>query len=82
MTLINYRDQIDSIDLTIIKLLEERLKISKQIGLYKKEKNLPILNQNREEYILNNLYENSDLNNNDIKKIYTKIFEISKNNQN
>ena len=36
------RTKIDEIDASLIKLLEERLNIAKEIGEYKKEKGLPV----------------------------------------
>ncbi|MCL2074177.1 MAG: bifunctional 3-deoxy-7-phosphoheptulonate synthase/chorismate mutase type II [Marinilabiliaceae bacterium] len=45
--LIGYRKQIDSIDFHIIDLLNERMKISKDIGNYKRNKNITIFQSAR-----------------------------------
>ena len=46
------REQLDSIDLEIIKLFEKRMSIIKDVAIYKKENNLPILDETREEMML------------------------------
>ena len=45
--------------------------ISKQIGQYKKEHNLPIYDSKREEELINNLL--NKINNNELKDNYKKI---------
>lgn len=45
--LISYRQRIDAIDKDIIKLLGERFSIVKQVGIYKKEHDLPPLQPDR-----------------------------------
>ena len=47
-----YRKEIDEIDKELIKLYERRLNISYDIGKYKVENNIPILNKEREEEII------------------------------
>lgn len=54
-----YRQQIDLIDLEIIALLAKRNEISKQIGNYKQENNLPVHQPKRREIILQNRKENA-----------------------
>ena len=49
MELNELRNQIDQIDKEMAVLFEKRMKIVKQIGEYKKENNLPILDKKREE---------------------------------
>ena len=49
------RKQIDAIDKEIADLFRKRIDLVKQVIAYKKENNLPILDQNREnQMILNN----------------------------
>ena len=43
-----YRDSIDNIDAALVFLLSERFKITKKVGLYKKEHDLPPADQTRE----------------------------------
>ncbi|MBE9469430.1 MAG: bifunctional 3-deoxy-7-phosphoheptulonate synthase/chorismate mutase type II [Bacteroidetes bacterium] len=48
-----YRDQIDSIDTQLIELLAQRMEIVKQIGVYKKNNDVTILQLSRWEKIIN-----------------------------
>ena len=70
------RDKIDQIDDKIMSLLDERYKISHQIGVVKKQENIVILDTNREDYILNKTskYSHSP----QIESIYRTIMEESK----
>lgn len=45
--LLSYRDQIDALDKEIIELLGKRFSVVKQVGIYKKEHNLPPLQPER-----------------------------------
>lgn len=47
-----YRNQIDSIDEQIIKLIHQRYKIVEKIWIYKKQNNIPILQKWRWEDLL------------------------------
>lgn len=49
-----YRSEIDSIDKELVELLEKRLDLSKKIGLYKKERDMEILNKERENQVIEN----------------------------
>ena len=74
------KNEINQIDEKIIKLFEERMNISVKVGEYKKLNNLPILNQQREdELIEKNL---AHLNNKNLKNYYIefqkKVMELSK----
>lgn len=46
------RGQIDTIDEQLLELLAKRMRISKEIGVYKKEHNMPILQSPRYSEIL------------------------------
>ena len=50
------------------------MNISKQIGQYKKEHNLPIYDSKREEELINNLLNKID--NNELKENYKKIIQL------
>ena len=52
-----YRQQIDTIDAEILKLLAQRLEISKKIWIYKQQNNLPVFQSERREQILHNRQE-------------------------
>lgn len=44
------RQEIDSIDAQIFALFEQRLTVAKQIGAYKKERGLSVLDSSREDF--------------------------------
>ena len=47
-----YRDEIDLMDKKLVELIEKRLEICLKIGQYKKERNMCILNAEREQQVL------------------------------
>ena len=49
MELQDIRQQIDSIDTQLIELFKQRMNCAKEVGLYKKKHNTPILNEERED---------------------------------
>lgn len=51
-TLSELRRRIDSLDNDLLNLLAERMRVSREIGLYKKEQNMPILQARRYDEIL------------------------------
>lgn len=71
MDLKELRKQINEIDDEILSLYLKRMNISKQIGQYKKEHNLPIYDTKREEELINNLL--NKINDNELKDNYKKI---------
>ncbi|MDP4177677.1 MAG: prephenate dehydratase [Bacillota bacterium] len=52
------RDEIDDIDNKLTKLFEERMNIVKRVAEYKKNNNVPVLNSNREEEVINKNIKN------------------------
>lgn len=75
-----YRDEIDNIDKELISLFEKRMDIAKKVAEYKKNNNLPILNEEREkEVILKNvnLLENKEYSK-ATQAFFEKIMEISR----
>lgn len=73
------REILDKIDNEIIKLLEERMKIIKDIGLYKLNNNLNTEDKNREREIIKNLENEIDGEfKNIVDPIYSSIFKESK----
>lgn len=73
------REILDKIDSEIIRLLEERMKIIKDVGLYKLNNNLNTEDKNREKEIIKNLENKIDGEfKNIIDPIYTSIFKESK----
>jgi monofunctional chorismate mutase len=51
MTIDQLRNKIDAIDAEIIKLFESRMKIVKDIGELKKNNQLSVIDQNREDQV-------------------------------
>ena len=54
------REQIDSIDAQIVKLLCERFGVVKNVAEYKKEHGLEVLQKNREAEVLKNIADKID----------------------
>lgn len=81
MGLYDFRIKIDSIDKELIKLIEKRFEVSKEIGLYKKDNELNILDSSREQEVLRkNLSYMVESNKKEhIKEILEKMIRISKN---
>jgi len=75
------RGEIDMIDREILFLLKKRFDISKKIGDLKKCLNLPITNKDREKELVKNLSHFRYLEENEIERIWSVIFEISKEKQ-
>jgi chorismate mutase len=46
------RDQLDEIDRSLLLLLARRMQVAQQIGVYKKENNIPILQAGRWQELL------------------------------
>ena len=55
MDLDELRQQINIIDLELLKKLKERMSISKKIGLYKIKNKIEVLDKSREELLLKSL---------------------------
>lgn len=74
------RRQIDQIDEQLLELLAKRMRISKEIGIYKKEHNMPILQSPRYNEILEKrsvMGQDLELNTDFVKEILTSIHEES-----
>jgi len=80
-----YRAEIDKIDRKLVDLLSKRGKISKKIGIFKKEKGLEIHNLDRETELISNLEEigvGKGLNKKYIKDVFQVILRESRRIQN
>lgn len=55
MNLSDYRERLDRIDTELLRLFSERMEIASEIGLYKKQNALPLLDRAREEENLRTL---------------------------
>ena len=67
------RDLIDSIDNSIIELYEKRMDIIKEVTKYKIEKGLPVLDQNREDSMLEKNI--AKIKNEEYKKYYKDVLD-------
>lgn len=74
----NYRLKINQIDNKLIKLLEERMLLSVEIGKVKALNNLPILNIDRENEIIDSLQESTKLPNSFVSQLWNLIFHQSR----
>ena len=54
MNIQELRNEIDNVDAELAALYEKRMALAKAIALYKKENNLPVLDQNREAIVIEN----------------------------
>jgi len=57
MDIQDYRVKIDQVDSELVRLYGERMEITKEIGRYKREHNLPVLDTERERNLLNRVGE-------------------------
>jgi monofunctional chorismate mutase len=73
-----FRREVDEVDSQIIKLLEKRSEMSKQIGAYKKQNNIEIIDKKRERELIENLQNTSSLDKNFIKELYNLIIRNSR----
>ncbi len=76
----NFRGIIDKCDQDIVKALEKRFKAVKDVRDYKEQNNMPILQQGREDEVLQKVvtYQNSNEFKEEIRSIYIYIMEKSK----
>ena len=81
--IIKLRNKIDLLDIDLIKLLNQRMLICQKIGILKKENNIPLIHSNRENEIIDKLFqsENNNLSKKEITNLYEIIFNISKSKQ-
>ena len=78
----DYRVEIDSIDKELVELLDKRMRVSKKIGSYKKENNLPVADLVRERVKLDKVTEmaNEDMASY-TRLLYNLIMDMSKDHQ-
>ncbi|MGP1449507.1 MAG: prephenate dehydratase [Wolinella sp.] len=81
MSLQKFRENIDSIDNEILKLLNERMEVVREIGRQKKSEGSVIYRPEREREIISrlNFLNNGLLNSAAIEAIYLEIFAVSRN---
>ncbi len=74
------RTEIEAVDKELVKLFEKRFLAVRDVLEYKKENNLPVFDEKREEYLLEK--NTGYLKNNNLKKYYEEflkaMFKVSK----
>lgn len=81
MNIESLRNRIDMLDAEILALLRERLKITTEMGKYKKENYLPIFDKNREMHIFQKMAGNFPEDPVGIQFLWKELMSISKRNQ-
>ncbi len=72
------REEINSIDKQLIELFKQRMNCAKEVGYYKKATNTPILNQDRENEILDRVEQQGGEYGMSARLLYSNIMEISR----
>lgn len=75
------RTKIDSIDDELSKLVRQRMALSEEVALYKKESGMPVLDRQRERDILARISETDDKYDEYVRILYSMIFDLSRSNQ-
>jgi len=81
MSLEELRRRVDELDDSIVKLISDRMKVTREIGHLKREAGKPIEDRAREQVVverIRSLARSLDLNAGDVEKIYRDIFSASK----
>lgn len=78
MDLLELRKEIDKIDEELIPLLLKRMNISQQVAKYKVEREIPVLNQQREQEILDNVAEKCGDMGEIIKTVFSATMDASR----
>ena len=76
--LIEFRKEIDNIDRKMIKLIEKRFEISREIGKIKRENGFEVEDKKRENDIIENIISNSKFSREFIVNLFDLIFKESK----
>ena len=77
------RQEIDEIDRQLVALFEQRMAVTRQVGLYKLANNMPVLDRSREEQVLAGktaLLTDKALNR-DVTELFEAIMAISRRQQ-
>ena len=79
MELKDFREQIDAVDRELVRLFLQRMELAGQIGDYKRERGLPILDASREEEKLRTLEQNCPpALRGELLEFYRKLFALSR----
>lgn len=72
------RVEIDKIDNQLIELFKQRMDCAKAVGIYKQANNIPVLNQKREDEILDTIEERGGEYGTSARLLYSNILELSR----
>lgn len=75
------RNQIDKIDNKLVSLLTKRFGLVKIIGQKKLENKIPVIDNNREQEIIDRLFRESGLDKKFVTQLFTLIFKESRKQQ-
>ena len=79
MELSQIRLQIDEVDNELVRLFERRMRLSAEVAEYKRENGLPVLDQKREEQLLDRIEGMSDVElAAHTRKLYATILSLSR----
>ena len=78
MELLELRKEIDKIDSQLIPLLLERMEVSRKVAEYKVEHNIPVLNEEREQQILDKVASQCGEQGNTIKTVFSATMDASR----
>ena len=78
MELQQLRQKIDDIDEELIRLFAQRMEVSKAIGIYKKERDMPIFVPQREQEKLNDVATQAGELSSYAVRLYETIFALSR----
>lgn len=76
-----YRERIDMLDSKIVELLGERMKVVDNVGEYKKEKGLPVTDEDREKILFEKVREmgkDTGLDEDFIQELFERIINQAK----
>ena len=72
------RKSIDEIDSQLIELFKKRMDCAKEVGIYKQANNIPVLNQDRENQILDDIEKKGGEYGAHSRLLYSNIMELSR----
>lgn len=72
------RKEIDEIDDKLIDLFKRRMNCAKEVGYYKKERGIPVLNQQREDEILDSVQEKGGEYGSAARLLFADVMELSR----
>jgi chorismate mutase len=80
LDIVNWREQIDKLDLKLVRLLNERAQCAIEIGKIKRIRRMPIYDPKREENVIRMMLENNPgpLDDNGIRRLFERIIDESR----